>query len=459
MRPTGFTVALTKLEAMMNDAWLKMSAAELGRGIGAGDIDPVALAETFLAAIEAHPLGPRIYARTTPERALAEAGAARDRASAGLRRSPLDGVPVSWKDLFDTADTATEAGSALLAGRVPERDARVLRDATLAGTVCLGKTHMSELAFSGLGYNPITATPPCVNDAEAVAGGSSSGAATSVAFGLAPVAVGSDTGGSVRIPSVWNDLVGLKTSSGRLSLEGVVPLCARFDTVGPLARNVEDAALMFAALAGENPADLEGATLKGARLLVLDSVAMDDLRDAPAAGFERALERLERAGAVISRGPVEGVQEALDLAGCLYTPEAYATWKTEIEAASGKMYSAILARFRGGLAFSAVDYVRAWQRMDELRWDWARQVAGYDAVILPTSPTLAPNMQRVADDEDYYVTENLLALRNTRIGNLFGCTGLTLPTGVPSTGISLLMGPGSEERILRLGAAAEAALA
>ncbi len=443
----------------MDDKWQKMSAAELGRAIDAGGIDPVELTESFLAAIEGHPLGPRIYARTTPDRALAEARAARERAAAGLRRSPLDGVPVSWKDLFDTAGTMTEAGSALLTGRVPDRDARVLRDATLAGTVCLGKTHMSELAFSGLGYNPITATPPCVNDADAVAGGSSSGAAASVAFGLAPVAVGSDTGGSVRIPAVWNDLVGLKTSSGRLSLDGVVPLCARFDTVGPLARNVEDAALMFAALAGEKPVDLEGATLKGARLLVLDSVAMEDLRDAPAAGFDRALERLERAGAVISRGPVDGVQEALDLAGCLYTPEAYATWKTEIEAAPDKMYSAILARFRGGLAFSAVDYVRAWQRLETLRRDWARQVAGFDAVILPTSPTLAPNMARVAADEDYYVTENLLALRNTRIGNLFGCTGLTLPTGVPSTGISLLMGPGSEERILRLGAAAEAALA
>lgn len=443
----------------MSDTWLKMSAAQLGREIGKGKIDPVALTETAFTEIDAHPLSGRIFARTTPDRALAEARAARERAASGHRLSLLDGVPVSWKDLFDTAGIATEAGSALLQGRVPEHDATVVQNATMAGTVCLGKTHMSELAFSGLGYNPITETPPCVNDADAVPGGSSSGAAASVAFGLAPIAVGSDTGGSVRIPSVWNDLVGFKTSSGRLSLKGVVPLCAHFDTVGPLCRTVEDASVMFASLAGESPVDLEGASLKGARLLVLDSAALDGVRAEPLAGFEHAVEQFERAGAIVTRGQVPGVGEALELAGALYTPEAYGTWQDQIEAAPEKMYSAILARFRGGLAFSAVEYVRAWQRMDQLRADWNAAVAGFDAVLMPTSPILPPNMERVANDEDYYVTENLLALRNTRIGNLFELTGLTLPTGIPSTGISLLMPAGSEERLLRLGVAAEAALA
>ncbi|NVK60544.1 MAG: amidase, partial [Rhodobacteraceae bacterium] len=140
--------------------WTGMSAAELGRAIGKGEIDPVALARSFLDKIGAHPLKDRIYARLTPERALAEAEAARDRAAAGQRRSPLDGVPVSWKDLFDTAGVATEAGSKLLAGRIPDEDAEVLKVATAMGLVCLGKTHMSELAFSGLGLNPMTATPP-----------------------------------------------------------------------------------------------------------------------------------------------------------------------------------------------------------------------------------------------------------------------------------------------------------
>ena len=182
-----------------------------GRAIGAGEVDPVNLTQAFLERIKAHELSDRIYARLTEDRAMAEAQAASVRAKAGARLSLLDGVPISWKDLFDTAGDGTEAGSKLLAGRVPDRDAVVLQNATAMGLVCLGKTHLSELAFSGLGYNPSTATPPCVNDVDAVPGGSSSGAAASVAFGLAPAAIGSDTGGwSVRIPSAWNDLVGLE---------------------------------------------------------------------------------------------------------------------------------------------------------------------------------------------------------------------------------------------------------
>ena len=242
--------------------WQDKSAGDLGRGIGAGDIDPVALAEFFLERAAA---SADIYARLTSGRARSEAMAARDRARTGTRHGPLDGVPLSWKDLFDTAGIATEAGSALLEGRVPDADAEVLSTASQGGLVCLGKTHMSELAFSGLGVNPVTATPPNRHDPGLAPGGSSSGAAASVAFGLAPAGIGSDTGGSVRLPAAWNDLVGLKTTSGRLSLAGVVPLAAKFDTIGPLTRTVEDAALVLAALEGRKPLDLAGASLKGAR--------------------------------------------------------------------------------------------------------------------------------------------------------------------------------------------------
>jgi aspartyl-tRNA(Asn)/glutamyl-tRNA(Gln) amidotransferase subunit A len=254
----------------MSDSWLWMSAATLGRGIAAGGIDARDLTEVYLAAIDAHPDAAAIYARLTPSRARAEADAARARAAAGTRRGPLDGVPLSWKDLFDTAGVATEAGSALLAGRVPTADAEALRRAARAGLVALGKTHMTELAFSGLGVNPVTATPPNINDPELAPGGSSSGAAASVAFGLAAAGIGSDTGGSVRVPAAWNDLVGLKTTHGAVPLDGVVPLCASLDTVGPLTRSVEDAALVHAVLAGEPPVDLTGATLAGVRLFVLE---------------------------------------------------------------------------------------------------------------------------------------------------------------------------------------------
>jgi aspartyl-tRNA(Asn)/glutamyl-tRNA(Gln) amidotransferase subunit A len=409
--------------------WLTATAADLGRGIGAGEIDPVDLTLTYLAAIDAHPLRDRIYFRVTRDRALAEAEAARQRAANGRRLSPLDGVPVSWKDLFDTAGVATEAGSALLAGRVPARDARVLRNATALGTVCLGKTHMSELAFSGLGFNPITQTSPNVNDAEAVAGGSSSGAAASVAFGLAPCAIGSDTGGSVRLPAAWNDLVGLRTTPGHLSLEGVVPLCPTFDTVGPLARSVEDAALMYGILAGGRSPDLKGAILTGRRFAILDTVAMDDVRPAPRGAFIAAVKALEAAGATVETIEVPAVEKAMALSGVLYAGQAYGIWRDVIEANPDAMFHQIRDRFRAGQGFSAADYVAAWTELDRLRTEYGRATASYDAVICPSAPNLPPSLKRLAEDAGYYATENLLALRNTRIGNLMGTPALTLPTG------------------------------
>ncbi|NDV99087.1 amidase [Salipiger sp. PrR002] len=439
--------------------WTGKSAADLGRAIGAGEVDPVALTQAFLDKIAAHPLKDRIYARLTPERALAEAEAASARAKAGRRLSPLDGVPVSWKDLFDTAGVATEAGTALLKGRVPDTDAKVLQTATAMGLVCLGKTHLSELAFSGLGLNPVTATPPSVNDPGSVAGGSSSGAAASVAFGLAAAAVGSDTGGSVRIPSAWNDLVGLKTTAGRLPLEGAVPLAARFDTVGPLCQTVEDAALMLAALEGRDAPDLTGASLKGVRLATLQTIVMDDLRPEPAAAYAAALEKLAAAGAEIVPIDVPEVAVPMGDAGVLYTAEAWAAWGDEITARGELMFPPIRARFEGGKEFSAAEYINAWNRMMQARAAWAEATAGFDAVLCPTAPNLPPQADRLMTDEEYYVTENLLTLRNTRVGNVMGLCVTTLPTGAPSCGISLMAAPMEEDRLLRLSVAAEAALA
>lgn len=442
----------------MSGTWANKTAAALGREIGEGRINPVELTEFFLERIENHPLAGRIYARTTAARARGEAMAAAARAKAGLRKGLLDGVPVSWKDLFDTAGVATEAGSALLKGRVPTRDAAVLEVATLQGLVCLGKTHMSELAFSGLGLNPVTATPPCLNDDRAVPGGSSSGAAASVAFGLAPAAIGSDTGGSVRIPAAWNDLVGLKTTAGSLPLAGTVPLCERFDTIGPLAHSVEDCAHLLAAISGDPVVDLAGAEIAGKRLAVLETVALDSLRDHPAKGFEDAVARLARAGAKVSRVHAPEVAEAMSLAAVLFTAEAYGIWREVIEAAPQKMFPRILERFRSGGDVRAVDYVAAARRLEVLRKTWAARVAAFDAVVLPTSPILPPEADRLLTDDAYYVTENLLALRNTRIGNLMGACALTLPTSQPSCGITLMSAPDEEARLLRLGAAAERAL-
>ena len=438
--------------------WLSKSASDLGRAIGAGKVDPVNLAHAFFDRIEGHAAKDRIYARLTKDRAMAEARAASDRAKSGQRLSAMDGVPISWKDLFDTAGEGTEAGSKLLSGRVPEADAVVVQNATAAGLVCLGKTHMSELAFSGLGYNPSTATPPCVNDADAVPGGSSSGAAASVAFGLAPAAIGSDTGGSVRIPSAWNDLVGMKTTHGLLSLEGCVPLSLKFDTVGPLTRTVEDAAVLTALMQGVPAPDLRGASLKGRRFAALQTSVLDDVREAPMAAYETAIARLEAAGAVVTPLDVPAVADALSLAGPLLPGEVYGLWRDVIEAQPEAMFVEILERFRLGKDFSAPDYSAAWAQLDAARAAWDAATVAYDAVLAPTAPILPPNLKRLNADGEYYKTENLLALRNTRIGNLLGICALTLPTGVPSCGIMLMGARDCDAALLRMGVAAEAAL-
>jgi aspartyl-tRNA(Asn)/glutamyl-tRNA(Gln) amidotransferase subunit A len=261
----------------------------------------------------------------------------------------------------------------------------------------------------------------------------------------------------VRIPSAWNDLVGLKTTHGRLPLTGSVPLCDRFDTIGPLCRTVEDCALMLAGLEGAR-ARSGRRRLAGARIAVLETVALDDLRAAPARGFDDALARLARAGARLERIAVPEMAEAMALAGILFTAEAWAIWRDTIEAAPQKMFPRILDRFRSGAGVAAADYIAGWRRLEAIRALWRDRVAGFDAVALPTSPILPPERERLMTDADYYVSENLLALRNTRIGNLMDGCALSLPTSEPSCGLMLLAGCGQEDRLLRLGVAAEAAL-
>jgi aspartyl-tRNA(Asn)/glutamyl-tRNA(Gln) amidotransferase subunit A len=198
--------------------------------------------------------------------------------------------------------------------------------------------------------------------------------------------------------------------------------------------------------------------LKGARFLVLEN-GLDDARNGPRSGFEQAVKRLEAAGAKVAQERLTCIDEALSLSGVLFTTEAYATWRDQIEAQPGLMFAEIRERFRSGKQFSGVEFIRAWQRLRALRAEYHRRTAGFDAVLLPTSPILPPNLDRLETDSDYYVTENLLALRNTRVGNLMGSAGLSLPTNVPSAGLMMLTPPGSEHRLLRLGAAAERALA
>ncbi|MGB0440776.1 MAG: amidase family protein, partial [Paracoccaceae bacterium] len=190
----------------------------------------------------------------------------------------------------------------------------------------------------------------------------------------------------------------------------------------------------------------------------LHTLALDDIRDTPRAAHTAALARLNAAGARIETFEAPEVLEPMADAGILYTAEAWGTWGGTITAQPEAMFAPIRDRFAAGADHAAADYVAAWQRLDAARATWAARTAGFDAVICPTAPVLPPNVDRLMQDADYYVTENLLALRNTRVGNLMGGCALTLPTGVPSCGMQLIAAPGSERRLLRLGLAVEAVL-
>lgn len=216
---------------------------------------------------------------------------------------------------------------------------------------------------------------------------------------------------------------------------------------------------MLAALEGSRVADLAGATLKGKRLAILKTVAFDDVREEPMAAFQEAAVKLAGAGAKLQHIEIPEVEGAMKLTSCLYTTEAYGLWRDVIEADPDKMYAEILQRFRLGDTHSGPDYVAAWSALKAARIAYDRVASAFDAVILPTAPILPPDLERLNTDHDYYVTENLLALRNTRIGNLMGLCALSLPTGVPSCGLMMMAPPDFEAALLRLGAAAEKALA
>lgn len=440
--------------------WLRASATQQGRAIMAGVLDPIDQTEAYLAAAKDHPDCARIYARLTAARARSEAVAAHDRAKQERRHSLLDGVAISWKDNIDSGGTVTEAGSRLLEGRVPRKDANILARAARRGMVCLGKTHMTELAFSGLGLNPRTATPPNALDPDLAPGGSSSGAAVSVALGLAAAAVGTDTGGSVRVPAAWNGLVGFKPTHGALPEKGVVPLARRFDIAGPIARSVEDCAQIFAIMADQRAPDLDGASVQGLRLMVLEGLPFDDAESGPVTAFQDAVDRLGRAGAQIAHVSTDWLDKAMALSPQLFAPEAYGIWRAQIEDAPELMWQPILERFRGGAGVSAPDYVAAWESLARVRRKWIKEVVGgYDAVLLPTVPILPPATARLMTDGSEFVRANLLTLRNTRIANLLGLPAITLPTGHPACGISLLGHAGQDRHLLRVAAGAEAALA
>jgi aspartyl-tRNA(Asn)/glutamyl-tRNA(Gln) amidotransferase subunit A len=440
---------------------IDQSALTLGQQIEAGACDPRALVEQLLQAIPAADPDRVIYSRLCPERARAEAEAAYDRAKRGLRRSLLDGVPLSWKDLFDTAGIETCGGSALLAGRIPMRDALVLERLRTAGTICIGKTNMTELAFSGLGINPVTGTPANPYDPVTLRapGGSTSGGAVSVARGLAAAAIGSDTGGSIRLPAAWNGLVGLKPTWGAMPMTGVLPLAASFDTIGPLAQDVADAAALFDLMSARPHRPITPASLSRCVFWQPSEPVAAQTDEKVAFAFQSALKRLTATGARVVEGPWPEAVAALALGPIMVGVEAFAQWGAAIDAAPQRMSEQLRSRFGGGRHVTASAYLQAQTELVDIKRAHAHAYSGFDALILPTCAIVPPPIQPLLDDPDLFSRTNLLALRNTRLANLLGLPALTLPLadrldGLP-VGLMLVGLPQSEARLLALGAALE----
>ena len=254
-------------------------------------------------------------------------------------------------------------------------------------------------------------------------------------------------------------MVGFKTTAGKLSLDGVVPLCSRFDTVGPLTKSVEDAARLFGIMAGEKIELPAPKPVKGLTFAILNNVAMENVTDLPKKAFQTSIDKLDKAGARISEISVSSVDEAMDLTGLLYSPEAYATWKHKIEKSPDLMFARILERFRSGANVLASDFIYSWDKLIDLRQQYQSAVEAYDAVLIPTSPIIPPEIGRLMNDGDFYNSQNLLALRNTRISNLMGGCSITLPTDTPSCGLLIMGMPNQEERLLRIAQACELVLA
>ncbi len=415
--------------------WHEMSALALGAEIERGAVDPYELACYFADRITDNDDPERpIFTVVTARRMEAEALTARDRQQRGLRRSPLDGVPVSWKDLFDMAGEVTAAGSALLADNIARRDAPAVARLTRAGLVSLGKTTMSEFAFSGLGVNPVCGTPRFYFDPETprAPGGSTSGGAASLVKGIAAAALGTDTGGSVRIPAAWSGLVGLKTTAGLISTTGVAPLSRTYDSVGPITRDVADAAVLYALLANRPVPDLAGMRVRDVHVIVPSNPPVSACEPPVGEAFERVLERLGRAGCTIRRRPVAALERADRLLSDLGNPvtaDAQAEWGDLVRRHPEKVFAPIRRRIAEGEGMSAETYVRLRNGLREAGAQLRTEIAGEGLLLTPAVSIVPPPLGPLLDDPKAHAEANLAALKLTRLANFLNLTAVTFPAG------------------------------
>lgn len=444
------------------------SIAQLATLIQGGSLDPLEVTEQTLAAISSHP-DQTIFVRLMEERARAEAAASSRRMREGRSLGMLDGIPIAWKDLFDLEGEVTTAGSKVLAGKpAAMSDATVVANLKAAGMVAVGRTNMSEFAFSGLGLNPHYGTPanPHSTDGHRIPGGSSSGAGVAVASGLVPVAMGTDTGGSIRIPAAFNGTVGYKATRGRYPMWGVYPLSKSLDSLGPLTRTVQDAVWVDAAMRGRSVPEARRADSLDLRLVVPETVFFDDIEDGVAAAFEAGLRRLEQRGATVRRRSFPAFKALFDLMaehGPLVAAEAFALHRQRIfgpEAAD--MDRRVVARVKLGEKTSMSAYVAILDARERMIAELRTIVAEDEVLVSPTLPLVAPHVAPLEADDELFVKINGRTLRNTLIGNFFDWCGVSIPCGTGDAGMPvglLLSGlPHTDEHLLGVALAAEEAV-
>jgi len=412
------------------------------------------------------PAAEHVYTALLDEGALAAARDADRHLAHGLPLLPLAGLPVSVKDLYDIAGRPTRAGSVIRDDAAPAlHDAEAVARLRRAGAAITGLTNMTEFAFSGVGINPHFGTPrnPADTAVARIPGGSSAGAAVSVALGQAVAGLGSDTGGSIRIPAALCGLVGFKNTQSRTPLAGAFPLSFTLDTVCAMARCVEDCLIVDAVLAGA-PLPIVQRPLHGLRLALPQALLLDGLEPAVATAFEQALKKLSQAGAHVQPIPLHELAEIgqINAPGGFSATEAYAVHREALRTQRDRFDPRVAARIALGENVSAADYIAMQQR----RRDWivrtTHALAGFDAVVCPTVPITAPPIADLVASDEVFFKANGLLLRNTFAFNFLDGCAFTLPCQEPGAlpvGLMLAAPGGHDAALAAIALAVEAALA